>query len=254
MGNPIDQSRMRSDWNTHHNAESIKAVIGKDMRPEAFWASGETQYVERIAPHLMPYFPAGLEDKISLEIGCGPGRLLRPMSRRFATCIGFDVSDQAIALARRELSDVPNATLICGDGSHLSQIESSSVDVVISYDVFQHLPTADVQQSHLVESARVLKPAGAFAIQIKTNSGWMRFRQIPVLPRALRGFVPDAVFLAYLIAIGRRGIRRRATWKGHLFDHSKVRQVFAKAGLKVDNLVADQKDNRWIVVGTPIGN
>src|SRR5260221_9200992 len=37
----------------------------------------------------------------ALEIGCGPGRLMRPMSRSFVEIHGVDVSDEMIALARK---------------------------------------------------------------------------------------------------------------------------------------------------------
>ena len=45
----------------------------------------------------------------ALEIGCGPGRLMRPMSRHFVEIHGVDVSDEMIALAKEKLRDIPNA-------------------------------------------------------------------------------------------------------------------------------------------------
>ena len=45
----------------------------------------------------------------ALEIGCGPGRLMRPLSRHFAEIHGVDVSDEMIRLAQERLRDTPNA-------------------------------------------------------------------------------------------------------------------------------------------------
>ena len=43
----------------------------------------------------------------ALEIGCGPGRLMKPMSRHFGEIHGVDVSDEMIARARQNLRDIP---------------------------------------------------------------------------------------------------------------------------------------------------
>ena len=45
----------------------------------------------------------------ALEIGCGPGRLMRPMSRHFGEIHGVDVSDEMIRLAREKLRGMPHA-------------------------------------------------------------------------------------------------------------------------------------------------
>ena len=42
----------------------------------------------------------------ALEIGCGPGRLMKPLSRNFGEIHGVDVSDEMVRLAReREAHD-----------------------------------------------------------------------------------------------------------------------------------------------------
>src|SRR5260370_35471894 len=56
----------------------------------------------------------------ALEIGCGPGRLMRPMSRHFVEIDGVDVPDEMIAIARQRLGDSPNAHPHHTDGASLS--------------------------------------------------------------------------------------------------------------------------------------
>src|SRR5690606_37698425 len=100
------------------------------------------------------------ESRRFLEIGCGPGRLMRPMSERCAEIHGIDVSDEMVARARRNLSGIDHAHAHVGTGSTLEKFEDQSFDFVYSYAVFQHIPSRDVVFSYLREAVRVLKPGG----------------------------------------------------------------------------------------------
>jgi hypothetical protein len=55
----------------------------------------------------------------ALEIGCGSGLLMRPMSRHFLEIHGVDPSPVRIEQAHRHLSDIPNARLPEADGDGL---------------------------------------------------------------------------------------------------------------------------------------
>ena len=109
----------------------------------------------------------------ALEIGCGPGRLLRPMSRHFVQIDGVDVSDEMIALARKKLADIPHAHPHATDGSNLALFEDATFDFVYSYAVFQHIPSREVVFSYLREAHRVLKPGGLARLQFNglANTG-----------------------------------------------------------------------------------
>src|SRR6185437_2992583 len=69
----------------------------------------------------------------ALEIGCGPGRLMRPMSRHSVEIHGVDVSGEMIGSAREKLQDVSHAYPHVTDGASLSQFEDESFDFVYSY-------------------------------------------------------------------------------------------------------------------------
>jgi SAM-dependent methyltransferase len=101
----------------------------------------------------------------SLEIGCGPGRLMKPLSRKFGEVHGVDVSDEMIAIARERLREIPHAHPHVGSGADLRQFASESFDFVYSYAVFQHIPSREVVFSYLFEAARVLKPGGLMRVQ-----------------------------------------------------------------------------------------
>jgi ubiquinone/menaquinone biosynthesis C-methylase UbiE len=101
----------------------------------------------------------------ALEIGCGPGRLMRPMSRHFVEIHGVDISDEMIGLAREKLNDIPHAYPHVNSGASLAQFENESFDFVYSYAVFQRIPSREVVLQYLREMQRVLRTGGLARLQ-----------------------------------------------------------------------------------------
>jgi SAM-dependent methyltransferase len=110
--------------------------------------------------------PQGEKPRRALEIGCGPGRLLRPMSRYFGQTHGVDISDAMIAIAKEKLRDVPSVFPHAIGGSDLKLFPNEHFDFVYSYAVFQHIPSAEVVFSYLRETVRVLRPGGVARLQL----------------------------------------------------------------------------------------
>ena len=102
----------------------------------------------------------------ALEIGCGPGRLLRPLSHHFTEIHGVDVSDEMIRLAEERLRDTPNAYPHHTSGSDLALFADEKFDFVYSYAVFQHIPSREVVLNYLSEARRVLKTGGVLRCQL----------------------------------------------------------------------------------------
>lgn len=109
-----------------------------------------------------------------LEIGCGVGRMTAALAERFGSVIGLDVSREMLRGAEAALNGRDNITLIHGNGRDLSGVPDASVDVVFSYIVLQHVPTADGQLGYLREVRRVLRPGGVAGLQIRSNSAKAR--------------------------------------------------------------------------------
>lgn len=156
--------RMRAEWNqrAREDAHFYVAFGGRDQ-DEAAFAETVANVLPRIEDELKR-FPkeAGPPSRRALEIGCGPGRLMRPLSRHFAEIHGVDVSDEMIRLARERLRDVPTAHPHATDGASLAQFAEASLDFVYSYAVFQHIPSRDVVYQYMREICRVLKTGGIF--------------------------------------------------------------------------------------------
>src|SRR5271165_6480653 len=97
---------MRADWNQRAGEDAYYYVAfgrrGQD--DEEFFATAAD--VLRVLTHDLKRLRARAA---ALEIGCGPGRLMRPLSRHFSEIDGVDVSDEMVQLARERLRGVPHA-------------------------------------------------------------------------------------------------------------------------------------------------
>lgn len=114
-----------------------------------------------------------------LDIGCGTGRLARPLSVFLGPdglYHGFDVSLAAMEWCHREISvrnptftfshhdlhhGVYNPTGATDAAVAVFPADDGSIDVACAISVFTHLPPA-VMKRYLAEVARVLKPGGRF--------------------------------------------------------------------------------------------
>lgn len=160
--------RMREDWNrrAREDAHYYVAFGRHDQDEEEFYATAyETVYG---LEYELKRFPRHANRRAwrALEIGCGPGRLMRPLSRHFGEIHGVDVSDEMIGLARQRLRDIPHAHPHVSYGADLRQFADESFDLVYSYAVFQHIPDRAVVMSYLKEARRVLKTGGLFWFQV----------------------------------------------------------------------------------------
>jgi SAM-dependent methyltransferase len=110
----------------------------------------------------------------ALEIGSGLGRICRALSTRYEHVIGVDVSPEMVRQAT-ELVTESNVTFRVGDGTGLSGIDDASVDLIVSFTVFQHIPKASIVHEYLAEAGRVLRPGGVFAFQWNNQTGPVRW-------------------------------------------------------------------------------
>ena len=158
---------MRDDWNQRAQQDAYYYVaFGRRDQDDHEFDSTATEVVNTLEWELKRAPCEHPRARRALEIGCGPGRLLRPMSRHFGEIHGVDVSDEMIARARERLKGIPHAHAHAGSGSDLAQFADSSFDYVYSYAVFQHIPSRDVVFSYLHEAVRVLKPGGLVRAQV----------------------------------------------------------------------------------------
>ena len=164
---------MRSDWNRRAREDAHYYVaFGRREQEQAEFEATAADVVRDLTRELRHLGrPADHMTMRALEIGCGPGRVMLPMSRRFREIHGVDVSDEMIRQARRRLSQSPNAHAGVNNGLDLGGFTDESFDFVYSYAVFQHIPSREVVLHYLREAWRVLRPGGLVRCQVNGLPG-----------------------------------------------------------------------------------
>lgn len=91
----------------------------------------------------------------SIDVGCGPGRLVEAFARSGFVAKGIEPSAMAAATAQARNRDITNATV--GD------MPPNGFDVVTAMHVLEHVPTA---RAFVRECARILAPRGILVIEV----------------------------------------------------------------------------------------
>jgi SAM-dependent methyltransferase len=205
--NPTD--RMQREWEQRAQADAF-GYIGRGYAESdtLFWQSGRTD-MERLVLDGIELAPGAS----ALEIGCGVGRLLRPLAGRIATVHGVDIAPGMVTRGRQLLADVPNAHLHVTDGA-FTMLPTASLDFVFSFVVFQHIPSKPAIIRYIRESARVLKPGGVFKFQVdgRARSAW----------------------------------RGADTWLGAWFRPGEIRAILAGCGFEVVDSWGEATQYYWL--------
>ncbi len=163
-----------------------------------------------------------------LEIGSGTGTLLHRLLERGCRIQGVDVNPALLADARRWYGNLPVREV---QGTALP-FADASFDVVMSFDVFEHIPDTD---AHLDEVWRVLRHGGTYVLQ--TPNKWTNVIFETIRWRSFTRFREDHCSLHSLAALRERLERHRFTprvWDVPVvndFFRSKVRRYLGPPGL-----------------------
>jgi 2-polyprenyl-3-methyl-5-hydroxy-6-metoxy-1,4-benzoquinol methylase len=93
-----------------------------------------------------------------LEVGCGTGSIVDVLARQGCRVVGTDISNSAIDYGKKKYPDID---LKVGVAENL-EFKDRSFDIVLSFDVLEHLHDVDV---HISEVARVLTDDGCYLFQ-----------------------------------------------------------------------------------------
>lgn len=159
---------------------------------------------------------------LAVEIGSGLGRVCLPLAEHFERVVGIDISSEMVTRAR-ELVVRPGVEFQVGNGSSLQPIDDGSVDFVLSFTVFQHIPDPGVIAAYVGEAGRVLRPGGVFVFQWNNQPGALRWRM-------------NRSFLALLqrVGIGRdRHGRDAPEFLGSRLSLDRIRSMLDAAALRL---------------------
>jgi ubiquinone/menaquinone biosynthesis C-methylase UbiE len=161
--------RHKQEWEELASVDPLWAILTSADRRGGRWElaeffdTGEAEIAEvlTIADDLGDPVRRGR----ALDFGCGVGRLSRPLAERFRECVGLDISDGMVKLARELNEDRPNCRFVVNDAPDLEQFESDSFDFVYSSLVLQHMPSLEMVEAYVAEFLRVLRPGGLAVFQ-----------------------------------------------------------------------------------------
>jgi len=209
LGEISPRIRMRSDWDRRAREDAQHFIAcGHSETDASFWESGRRD-LDHLVLHDVELGPSAR----ALEIGCGTGRLLKPLSERIEKAYGVDISPEMVDRARRALADWPNVEVLLTEG-RLKSFADASLDFVYSFIVFQHIPTKKAVARYLGETARVLKGQGVFRFQVDGR------------PR------PES--------------STADTWLGVWYDAQELRRELAVDGFSVVDLWGESTHYLWV--------
>ncbi len=218
---------MRSFWDERARESALYFVDNRlDYRnPDeaAFWSGGESALLEILASVGVAVSP----DDDLLEIGCGVGRMTRPLARRASAVLALDVSSEMLARARQLNPGLDNVEWLLGDGMTLGPVENRSIDGCVSLVVFQHLPDPALTLGYVREIGRVLRPGGWAVFQVSNDPGIHRRREVGALGRVK-------------MALGRepRG-QDDPAWLGSAVDPGELCSTAEAAGMVVEQTIGE---------------
>ena len=101
-----------------------------------------------------------VEGKVVLDLGSGEGYGSNILAQRAKSVVGVELDALAVAHARLNY-DAPNLSFVEGSVLELGDFEDSSADVVVCFEVIEHIS----DQERLVAGvARMLRPDGLFIV------------------------------------------------------------------------------------------
>jgi SAM-dependent methyltransferase len=167
----INLERLRSDWDALAKRDALWAILTDGTKADGGWDVAEffeTGEIEMAT--VMGYLAevGCLPDAAgaALDFGCGVGRLTQAMARRFAACVGVDISEEMIRRAE-ELNAYAQCSYLTSVADRLLFAEESFV-FVYSNIVLQHMPRK-LALRYLREFVRVLEPGGVLVFGVQDS-------------------------------------------------------------------------------------
>ena len=202
----------------------------------AFWAGGE---------HALEALLGGLDVELApgqvvLDIGCGLGRLTRPLAREAERVIAIDISREMLAQAKELNPHLDNVEWVHGDGRSLHPVPDASVDVCVSHVVFRHIPDPAITLGYVREIGRVLRPGGFAAFEFSNDPA-----------RHHRHRVSARARVAARLGRRPRGEDHEA-WLGSSVDLDAIRTVAAEIGVEIERIAGESTEFCAVLLRRPL--
>lgn len=212
----MNLSRLQKNFEALAAEDPLWTVLSDNSKrggkwdPEEFYQTGEEEIADlekRLSVLNIP-----LRGDEALDFGCGVGRLSFPLSRRFARCVGVDISESMIRHAEKNVGRGNACSFILNTRDDLSCFVSGRFAFAYSDIVFQHMAPRYAQR-YFTEIARVLQPGGHFAFQLPSHLDF----NAPQNAKPLR-------LLRKRLHYALQGLRQRFGSKTAYFEMNAIRQ------------------------------
>jgi SAM-dependent methyltransferase len=222
----MEAGHMRRFWDARAREDAFYFVDSRSQyggpNTERFWDSGD----ETLAAFEARLGVAVSPEDVVLDVGCGLGRITRALAVRSREVLALDISADMLAQAEELNAHLDNVKWLLGDGISLQPVGTSSVDVLVSFVVFQHIPDPAITLGYIREMGRVLRPGGWAAFQVSNDPQLhARWSQRPSMRRRL----------ATLLGRAPRG-QTDPAWVGSAIDLDELAATAADAGLDVEHV------------------
>lgn len=122
---------------------------------------------------------AELENSLTVEFGCGPGRFLEIVRGYGGVAVGIDMS-MAVESARENFAGDPHVLIVQGDILH-PPFKKASFDAGFTIGVLHHTPDPP---AGLYQLARVVKSGGKVACHVYPKDDFYDFRSVSIYRKA----------------------------------------------------------------------
>jgi len=136
-----------------------------------------------------------------LDVGCGRGRYIMPLSKAGYTYVGLDISFGMLKIAK-DSADPPRARLVQGS-AELLPFKDESFDSVVCVDTLHHLIDRNAFEKTIRELARVaIKSDGQITIEIKNKVNVIYWLLSKCNPAPVAETVPLSDLILFLKTLG----------------------------------------------------
>jgi SAM-dependent methyltransferase len=160
-------------WEIHGRNEAYYGVFSdpcyrtknlSDSVIEEFMRSGE-EHTDRVLGLVEQHFGPLPRQQRALDFGCGVGRLLLPLARRFDSVTGVDIAPAMLKETQRNAERANLGNVLLSQSLNTLGEGQSNFDFIHSVLVFQHVPVR-VGERLISQLLTLLAPGGVAAIQV----------------------------------------------------------------------------------------
>lgn len=217
-------SDIKTNWEEFARSDPLWSILPVPEKKDNRWTVQELfQNGDREIDRIMDY----LRDKkipvdrgAMLDFGCGVGRLTQACSRYFEKCVGVDISEGMIELARKFNAHNDKCVFAVNNSTDLSVFGPDRFDMIYSNIVFQHIPPR-YTKGYIREFLRIVRNEGVIIFQITVA-------EVPGVGTKLRNLLKRAM---------PKPLRR--LYKKHKYGTWAIKDMYCINRKELDMFIAD---------------